>query len=390
MDRGRVAPVEGTRTSKYFYTGEHWTYFCSYDESSNTGEIVIRENENTDNQEVCQDQNVAQPDGTVSIGSSTYPVGAQVEVDVGIATQGTYRVEVNLEGNSLTSSNVDSQTSITVTPSSNGTLTAELIAPGTWWNPFNNDKLIHTDQAEIVSQSNQSQQDCQEMIENAKQQGQNQMCTDQSMTLQCPIASVTYTASNGCEIDYLKQQGWTAVGGPITGGNQSSNGTADVDLDKAQYVQGEEVEISAFNSKDHEIVVEDPDGQEVQTYQVSGTAQSFSFQTQNRQLGDYTVKLFPQAQNPFSIGNLVGSLIGGPVDSETFELKNNVSGWESYCQTRGFDSSLQGKIDCIKQDIVPNCFTPNPGAQCTQISQSLCQEILGYQFSTNQGRCIEP
>lgn len=53
---------------------------------------------------------------------------------------------------------------------------------------------------------------CQEDIEAAKEAAAGQMCTEQFQEMQCPHDDdVTYGAPDGCQISYLKEQGWTAA-----------------------------------------------------------------------------------------------------------------------------------------------------------------------------------
>ncbi|MDY6778922.1 MAG: hypothetical protein SVU32_09735 [Candidatus Nanohaloarchaea archaeon] len=51
---------------------------------------------------------------------------------------------------------------------------------------------------------------CQADIQAAQEKAEGQMCTEQTMKLQCPNnPEVTYQAANGCEISALQERGWT-------------------------------------------------------------------------------------------------------------------------------------------------------------------------------------
>ncbi|MCJ7479138.1 MAG: cell wall-binding repeat-containing protein [Candidatus Nanohaloarchaeota archaeon QJJ-7] len=57
-------------------------------------------------------------------------------------------------------------------------------------------------------------QQCRDQIQAAKEASQGQMCTQQTQMLECPGEDdITYQARDGCEISYLRGEGWEAVGG---------------------------------------------------------------------------------------------------------------------------------------------------------------------------------
>lgn len=103
--------------------------------------------------------------------------------------------------------------------------------------------------------------------------------------------------------------------------------------------------------------------------------------------GEYTISMVPDSG---LIGNLIGSLLGqdslherqiNVIDGETEE-------WITYCSEEGYEAlSLDGKISCIEQEIVPKYFEDSAGSQ-PEIAQNLCQDLLGYNYNQQNQNCV--
>lgn len=59
--------------------------------------------------------------------------------------------------------------------------------------------------------SEEEMENCEEDIEEAQESAEGKVCTQQTQRLNCPHDGKTYLARNGCEISYLKSQGWEAT-----------------------------------------------------------------------------------------------------------------------------------------------------------------------------------
>lgn len=88
--------------------------------------------------------------------------------------------------------------------------------------------------------------------------------------------------------------------------------------------------------------------------------------------------------------------IGGDsvYSSRTFTVVDGLQPWEQECQNQGFDimspdsrTAYSNKADCISSYIVPTCFKPDPGADCRNIGQNICRDLLEKNFNAAAGEC---
>lgn len=371
-----IRPVQGTVTEAYFYTGKYPVHFCSYRDEQAT---VVVSDQGVSSDQACEEE-VKRPEGTVNLGSDRYPYSSPVTVETDIHTQGNYKLKASINGDPFFSTGLEkigtSESDIRPSP---GNLTVRLVAPGTWWNPLDSTRTIATDYATIYEQEQEEGPSCMDMIENAQDHADRQnVCGQTTAEMRCGDGERNYTAKNSCEISYLNDRGWEAVGSPEQ--------EAELSVPVEEIRKGTTLNITTNNGQGNKLVIKGP--RTSTEYTVTQSFQVFNIDTSNLSKGTYTAKILPQTQagGLLNIG-IIEDLIGEPIDSAQFEVKSRY-GWKSYCRSKGLRTgTVDDQIRCIEGQIVPTCFTENPGEKCRRVAEDLCEDLLGYSFSTQKGTC---
>lgn len=86
----------------------------------------------------------AEPDASLDFGKKNYQTGEEINLDFEAFEPGKYNLEVSGAGNDVAKSygESDNEKSIRLDSSREGEITAELTAPGSWWNPLDSDQTV--------------------------------------------------------------------------------------------------------------------------------------------------------------------------------------------------------------------------------------------------------
>ncbi|MFB6204299.1 MAG: hypothetical protein ABEJ75_01505 [Candidatus Nanohaloarchaea archaeon] len=335
-----VLPVEGTATEAYFANGKIAVYFCEAP-AKNKAKLAfapVTSGKEPGLKEICGESSANPPSGTINFGSSTYQKGDNATLHFKISEPGRYRINWYVNGDQFDSSTVPQgqagKGTMKHVMNQVGNVTAEMVAPGAWWNPLDSDKVVSVANARV--------------LETSKEPGDNDTTTQ-------------------------NRTGIIVEGAPFEVGDSA---TLHVKL-------GETLASSGYR-----LTVRSPGNRAVLDKTGEVPRRNFSFTiTSGMKPGTYTARLKPTGR----LKRLFGALTGGNAyDTETFEVKGPETLWKSYCLQEGYPiSSVEGQINCIKQTIVPNCFKKNPGKQCGRVGQSVCKNLLGYDFSPSKGKCVK-
>jgi len=171
--------------------------------------------------------------------------------------------------------------------------------------------------------------------------------------------------------------------------------SSSISLNKDEVSPGEELVISYEVSRDiaengYKIVVESPSGEKVEENSEAALSGSQGFvPDQGTEKGTFKAKLV--AEKGF-LSNIMRAVFGSE-QTKTFEVidaSENLDAWRERCQENGFDPlSSSGRAACISEDIGPECFKENPGSECVEIADSVCDYYLGSGFNPDTGKCGE-
>jgi hypothetical protein len=90
-----------------------------------------------------------EPEAWLEFGKNTYTSGDQVSLTAVAEQEGLYSIEVEGPGIDRQTDIDSGESTIEFQPNGEGTLEARAIAPGTWWNPLDNDKVVDTASVEV-------------------------------------------------------------------------------------------------------------------------------------------------------------------------------------------------------------------------------------------------
>ena len=428
----RIGPVEGTTSSGYFMSGEKSVHFCNYNGTIQKAKIAVTQT-GTALETACTSETAAEPEGTISLDSSTYSTGSEVTADYEISQEGQYEVRISLDGQQIETQTVESSGILSTTVESSGTLTADLVAPGSWWNPLDSDRTVGAADASVNSGAptysfNENSDTLSwgekvvvnqgstlspvywgeglevtrigdnsarfSSLQNSRsydipQQGSNTIYQDYVMHV-CSVdgneaevipTSASETTSEICETE--------AVDTP----SAELNVPSEVQDNQTLTVEGQ-VDMEAAR-EGYRVSVSGPGLQQELT--LDGTQFSQEFQPQ--QTGEITVQILPtrslvQAFNPFSSGQPLTSATVTVVSDDRGTQGgdgSSPSGWRGYCADEGYSSSMSvGQArQCIQNDVVPQCFQAGAPSECQQVGQSLCEDLYSRDYDRERGVCVE-
>ena len=168
--------------------------------------------------------------------------------------------------------------------------------------------------------------------------------------------------------------------------NQDSS--VDVEIGNKRYNKGEEIKVDISTSQQaaergYQVKIEGPQTFS-KNYEKTDTIYSFT----PEQEGEYKIKILPQAfgQNLPLLGNLIQG--GNLAETKITVTSNNVK-WKRYCKNQNYNTdSISEKVTCIEQEIVPKYFQNSVGEK-PEIAQSLCKNLLNYQYNQNTQKCTQ-
>ncbi len=158
------------------------------------------------------------------------------------------------------------------------------------------------------------------------------------------------------------------------------DGSAALRISKDEVRQGSNLILSVnVENSGHILRIKDSSGETVRRYRANQNGR-FNFEVpEDAETGKYTAALKRDRR-----GNPLGSvldLITGNVARETFTVVKNQVAWKQNCQENGYTTEgIQGQISCIQEDIIPRCFENPVSENCQRIGQSLCQDLLDYNY----------
>ena len=134
-------------------------------------------------------------------------------------------------------------------------------------------------------------------------------------------------------------------------------------------------------SSEYQVIVTNPSGEEIQqdTYSDVNTPVDFI----PRETGEYRIEVYKTGRIQSVISRITGALA-----SETFRVEADQPEWINYCRTNDYKTeSIQQKANCIQDEIIPKYFEDSTGSS-PEIGESLCQDLLGYSYSSEENSCI--
>jgi hypothetical protein len=110
--------------------------------------------------------------------------------------------------------------------------------------------------------------------------------------------------------------------------------------------------------------------------------------------GDYTVQVVPLSGLEDIPGSDmmedlpgVGDIIQNePVASTTVTVERHTERWKEYCASNHGVENVTQKVECLREDIIPNYFRGSTGPE-PEIAESVCRNLLGYSYSEEEARC---
>lgn len=164
-----------------------------------------------------------------------------------------------------------------------------------------------------------------------------------------------------------------------------------IDLnDEEEFEKYEDIEIEArvteqVTEQGYRINVDGPNTADSESYETRTATHVF----RPSDVGEYMV----QIQGEKGLLEQVGALLTGEeidVLAETsFQVIDpSIAKWKRHCQQQEYmPENTQDQINCIEQVIIPQYFE-EPIGDDSEIAESLCQELLGYNYDEEQTRCV--
>ncbi len=391
------------------------------------------------------------PEGTVSLASDSFTLDADtaertVSVSYSIEEAGRYRMDVSLNGERLERTEIREDGSLQVTVDSPGTLEAELVAPGAWWNPLDSDRTVSSTSAQI--NANWKSADSYEEVEfqlgeavtvapmqklvfndgqdtlyiRAFEKPENywhlqgyadQLSEDRDVE---PVQGtwMNIEFNTGTHYVYLcstdGERGRVAVtaerepvgdvcSSPEDGEDDDEEGESSgenaVTVSPSTVTRGGEVTATpqvtgSVNTDRVSLELVNPGGETVQTKEYGDTV-SFTV-PEDGEPGQWTVRMTTTSQT------LIVLTDTETMDTATVEVLTDLNSWEQLCNDR-FDVSgagtSQGNVECIVNHLAPQCvdgvndqtFHSSLGQErCDQAMEQVCNRY-GLEWDVDEQRC---
>lgn len=176
-----------------------------------------------------------------------------------------------------------------------------------------------------------------------------------------------------------------------TEGSDEGAGSSELTLGKDEITVGEELAIEGNvpegTTDTYKLVITSPSGDTVKEEEKTETGFRITYTPRgNMERGQYKVQIVPTGG---LLASIMGSITGSETLSEkTFTVNNpDIPRWEQYCENQDYDTDKASQeVNCIKENIIPNYFQESTGEQ-SEIAQSLCQDLLNYNYNAQQRSC---
>ena len=170
-----------------------------------------------------------------------------------------------------------------------------------------------------------------------------------------------------------------------------ATGSSRFTLGKDEIAFGEELAIEGnvpeSTTETYKLVITTPSGDTVKEEEKTETGFRITFTPrENMERGQYKVQIVPTGG---LLASIMGSITGSETLSEkTFTVNNpDIPRWEQYCENQDYDTEeVSQEVNCIKENIIPKYFHESTGEQ-SEIAQSLCQDLLNYNYNAQQRSC---
>ena len=170
--------------------------------------------------------------------------------------------------------------------------------------------------------------------------------------------------------------------------DSESNGGISLDIQKERFDLNEKIVIKATVTETvarnaYKIEVSGPETHS-ETFETTEAETSFTPKT----AGEYTAEITPNEGLLSQIGGILTGSNTEALAETTFTVTNpDIPRWEQYCSNQDYKTdSITEKISCIEQEIIPSYFEDSSGEN-PEIAQSLCNNLLGYNYNGEENRC---
>lgn len=168
---------------------------------------------------------------------------------------------------------------------------------------------------------------------------------------------------------------------------------AQISLSDREVVQGEEIDISysadsSVASNGYHVSVINPNGEAIREKTEESRNGEIGLSIGNdMETGTYTVRLQPEDG---LISGILRRVMGNDI-TERFtveEQSSDLTIWQEHCEDLGYNPQLASeRIECISEEIGPECFEENPGSECERIGDSVCAYYYSTEFDSSDGTC---
>lgn len=169
--------------------------------------------------------------------------------------------------------------------------------------------------------------------------------------------------------------------------------TVSIELEKDKIDLGNKIEFGINvgqeqSSQGYKVVIEDEGDDVVWEEPGQSSSKSYSIGTSEEdwRAGKYNIKIVPQRG---LLGSVIDIITGSEAyASKKFEIQRPLARWKEYCTNNNYDiNTVDGQLDCIREDVKGKWFEDTV-SEGTDVPDSLCKDLLDYQYSPDQNRCI--
>lgn len=159
-----------------------------------------------------------------------------------------------------------------------------------------------------------------------------------------------------------------------------------IELEREEVQQGQTINIETSLPEDKtgnmKLQVRNPSGEKIYQTTLDSGSQIHEIEVgQNKELGEYQTQLVSTDQNILDSGlNLIGDLIGDNPYPSFRVIERPKPEWVNYCEDKNFATSIEGKANCIEQEIIPNYFNETVGEQ-PEVAESVCEKLVSQAYN---------
>jgi PKD repeat protein len=169
--------------------------------------------------------------------------------------------------------------------------------------------------------------------------------------------------------------------------------SSSLEVSKDEITPDERMRIEYRTSSDiarngYRLVVENPSGDRVYSTGSDSESGKVTFTAGGEaETGTYTARLV--AKEGF-LSSILRKVFGPEAEAQfrVIEASQDLSKWQERCEESGYDATTaSGRASCIREDIGPSCFKENPGSECREMADMVCDYYLGTEFNPQTGKC---